>query len=124
VFLSQCNGEPQYIPDSLITRPQDGADLTWPAFLQCYGREVESWELFCYFADHEYDWSSTATIALTLELPLPILADRLTAMARGRLLEERIEPGGPTYCLTCSRPHLRRGVLRLAREWRRPVTTT
>jgi hypothetical protein len=120
MILSLGLGEPQYIADNLLGLPHDSADLRWQAFLQCHARSVLSWQLCCYFANHDDGWCSLAEIAIELDCAaMPLLA-RLGEMYGAGLLEESVLCTGPRYCLTQDHPELRRPVLGIGLEWHGP----
>jgi hypothetical protein len=118
MILSLGLGEPQYLPDSLMGRPQDIPDLRWQAFLQCFARDVTSWDVMCFFSRHDGDWCSCDDIAVELGYDVETLVDRLGELAFTRLLDERILVTGPVYRLTQRLPELRRSALCVGSEWR------
>ncbi len=117
MIVSLGQGEPSYIPDGLMGQAHDFADITYLAFLQCYARDLEQWEIVCFFSNHQQDWCRIDVLADELGQAPAQLAARLSKMADARLLDERILVTGPEYRLTTS-PDLRRLAVRLGSEWR------
>ncbi len=117
MIVSLGQGEPSYIPDGLMGQAHDYADITYLAFLQCYARDLEQWEIVCFFSNHQQDWCGIDDLAEELDQSPTQLAARLSRMADARLLDERVLVTGPEYCLTRN-PDLRRLAVRLGSEWR------
>jgi hypothetical protein len=117
MILSMGPGESNYVPDGLIGRPQDSADVTSLAFLQCYGREPLQWEIMCFFSLHQDGWATLRDVADELPYTMAELMVGLDELAETKLLEQQVLVCGPVYRLT-GVPELRRLAVRLGWEWR------
>jgi hypothetical protein len=117
MILSMGPGEPSYVPDGVISHPQDSADIIASAFLQCYGRDPLQWEIMCFFSIHQDEWATLGHLADELPCAASALMTSLAELAETKLLEERVLVCGPIYRLT-SVPELRRLAVRLGWAWR------
>jgi hypothetical protein len=116
MILSLGQGEPSYVPDGLIERAHDYADVSYLAFLQCYARDLAQWAIICFFARQQDDWCTLEDLAVDTDGAAEQVAKRLVVLSDRGLLEERVLFTGLEYRLTRS-PELRRLVLRLGSEW-------
>jgi hypothetical protein len=117
MILSLGQGEPSYVPDGLMGQARDSADISYVAFLQCYARDLVKWEMICYFAGHQDEWSSLSDVADAIDHPESEVAQHADELVSRHLLDERVMFTGVEYALTCT-PHLRHQAARLGSEWR------
>ena len=116
MILSLGLGEPSYVPDGLIGRPRDCADIDSLAFLQCYARDWLHWEILCFFSTNRDDWYSLPLVAIAVNSPLDGLERALGDLADDHLLDRRVLVTGPVYRLTKDN-RLRKLAVRLDAEW-------
>ena len=117
MILSLGQGEPSYVPDGLMGQARDMADLSYLAFLQCYARDLVKWDIICYFAGHQDEWTTLTDLGEALDQPLLVVATHTNELVNRRLLNERVMATGVEYGLTYL-PHLRHQAARLGSEWR------